>query len=654
MIHAVLQRVRLFRIALMLAAYAGSMLASVAYPPPTTWKGVTYSPRRHTFFRMLYDWDLYDSTAGKHVYTMADEDLTRLSQNGFNLLHVYIWDRELLQSVNSSEPAGFETVPSNSANGQWDNLKDFVAMAESKGLYVAIHFADGRVLRRLSEMGGNPMMTPEIAATEFANWAGLFIHHLTPAHNNIVMWGVSFALGPAPGDPNNNYSKTWAKCSKKVADIVAARTPSTTGVLGLVAANLAFELLDASSNVHDNTSILPRGAGYVWGWEMAQRRVKTMRDALTVEYGYTKDPDIYMLQLYNANSADLRTSLNSLLGGTVSGGLAPSLSKLFVVEFATSSSLQSALFNSVNDSKGNDVPSWGDAQVPTTTVAGQAQWLNNTLCAFNGVGFQKMAYWSMYDPYAMWTGSPWLQTGQTLSWNGFWGLIYEGESYGDKPSWSTLRNFYANGSLSCPITQNSSVPILAILATSNYYTSAQPIRLYWNVGDNVSLAANSGHGSSFSCSDNQTTALSTSSLVGSCGFTDINPNYSIGPRTVSLTATSGAGGSQAANVSLTIGDAPQLNAVTNSNYSMTVASNDVAIFWGNGLSRSGGNTVQLVRSGYPDVWLFDGDGHYFFDESHFQINSSLAGRASPGVWTVYLRSPYSGTPSAAFSLTIVP
>jgi len=44
---------------------------------PTTWKGINYSPRRHSYFRMLYDWYTWDSIAGKYVYQMVESPADR-------------------------------------------------------------------------------------------------------------------------------------------------------------------------------------------------------------------------------------------------------------------------------------------------------------------------------------------------------------------------------------------------------------------------------------------------------------------------------------------------------------------------------------------------------------------------------------------------
>lgn len=46
----------------------GSVVASVPSPPPSAWKGITYAPRYHPFWRMLYEYYDYDSTLGEYVY----------------------------------------------------------------------------------------------------------------------------------------------------------------------------------------------------------------------------------------------------------------------------------------------------------------------------------------------------------------------------------------------------------------------------------------------------------------------------------------------------------------------------------------------------------------------------------------------------------
>lgn len=635
---------------ILLLGAALPVLATVPYPPPTTWKGINYSPRRHTFFRMLFDWDSWDSAAGKYVYQMADEDLTRLSQNGFNLLHLYLWDQQILREVSNSNNynVGFVTAPGNPANSpndQWENLNDFVTMAEDKGLFVALHFVSGRLLQRVRNDDDSATV-----ASEYAAWTGAFIQHLnsTHPHWNVLVWGLAYAFGPYPTDPNGVHSTTWKLVYKAVDDIARQYSPAP-GVLGLVGANLAFNELNPSGQNNSDGFVYPRGSGYQWDWENSQETAAVMRTLLTAAYGYQKDPDVYMLQIYHPNSYDLALSLNSLETGYHQGGLQVPANKIFVVEVATSSSLNST------PNGGNNIPYYGDSETPTTTQAGLSQWLTNTLCVLRGAGIYKTAYWSMYDPYTMWTDPPWSKTGQDLAWNGFWGLAYELEAYGDKAAWSVLRSYYLNGALSCayPFPSNAT-PLVSLTPSTSYYTVNQPVRVTWTAGEAATASLDRSHGGSYSCNPAQTSALSSTDIVGSCAYTDAAAFYALGTQTVTFTGTNLASSSQNATASVTIGPGPTVSAVTDQNLSSTINANDTIVVWGNGFSLTGGNTIQLTRSGYPDVWMYEGDGYYFWDESHTQINASLAGRAAPGQWSLYVRNYWSGTPSAAYTLTVNP
>ncbi len=500
----------------------------------------------------------------------------------------------------------------------------------------------------MRRMQGNPSGTPDEISTEFATWAGKFIHYLnvTNAHANVLMWGLAYAVVPAISDPTGSWSTTWKLAYKKLDDYAKMYSPHP-GVLGLIGVNLSMSHLRPDGQPWDGL-IYPRGAGYQWDWQEGQRMAKTMRDLLTSVYGTQKDPDIYMLQLYNPNSFDMQQALISLFYGSTAGGIAVPSNKTFVVEYATSSSLNAA-------PNGNGVPSFGDAQTPTTTVAGQAQWLTNSLCAYISTGIQKYAYWSMYDPYTLWTGSPWYLSGQGLAWNGFWGLSFESESSGDKPAWSVLSSYYSDNSLTCPWpNQANATAVVSLTPSSTYYTVAQPIRVTWTATDVASLALNTTHGPSYSCLSTQIGPLSLTDLVGSCGYTDASAFFSTGTQTLTLTGYNISGAPQSASQTVTIGLGPIVNAVTDENYASTITADGYVIVWGNGFSLNGGNTIQLTRPGYPDVWLYAGDGHYFWDQSHFQINAKLDGRAAPGQWTLYVRNSYSGTPSNGYVITITP
>ncbi len=85
-------------------------------------------------------------------------------------------------------------------------------------------------------------------------------------------------------------------------------------------------------------------------------------------------------------------------------------------------------------------------------------------------------------------------------------------------------------------------------------------------------------------------------------------------------------------------------------YNSTISPNTTITIFGSGFS-TGGNTVQLQRAGYTDVWLYNGDGHYFWDYNGTQINASLDGRAAVGTWNVIVRNS-SGAPSSPYILTI--
>jgi hypothetical protein len=369
---------------------AGNALASVSLPPPTTWKGVDYSPRRHSYFRMLYDWNQTDSVSGQLVSSMVDSDLSMLSQNGFNLVHLYLWDQTLLKGANPSEPSGFVDAsgdPSTSPNNQWSNLNDFVTRAENHGIFVELHFASGWLLNNIG------VGSPSSVATQYANWVGKFIQYLnsTNTHKNVLLWGMAYAFVPSTSDPTGTWSTTWQQVYYDVDQKARLYSPSP-GVVGLVGTDLNFA---------GPSGVILRNSGYTFDWQDLQQQAYTMRSLLTSVYGTTKDPDAYLMQIYQANSYDMYSALSYLINSTsVYQGIPVAASKISVVETATSSAMNSA-------PEGTQIPSYGDQDTPVTTVSGQASWVQNDFCMFRSLGIQKTAYWALYDPYTMWTGSPW-------------------------------------------------------------------------------------------------------------------------------------------------------------------------------------------------------------------------------------------------------
>jgi hypothetical protein len=636
---------------------------------PTVWKGINYSPRRHEYWRMLYDWYTWDSTAGKYVYQMADEDMARLAQNGFNVLHLYLWDNLLLNWANPNknfiEYAGFPssyhdprlpgsyltdpTCPTCSW-GQWKALSDFVGHAESHGLFVTLHFANRTFMESL---GGNP----HDVALSFSNWAAIFMDYLRngdpnlPAnpHRNVLMWGLPWSFQPDAIDRTGTWNLTW-QYTYYFLDQAARLYSPAPGVLGLIGADIGWHLVDSNGNpVDDYQNIIARGSRYLWFWQGEQQVAKVMRDLLTSTplggqgsqppYNCSpdpfvnqcggllyKDPDLYLVQLYSPNSSDLLYSLNATTSCTLGcdpNGIPVAPSKIFVVEFATSSSLSSV-------PNGNGIPWFGDANTPTTTISGQAQWLSNTLCAFKDAGIEKFAYWSMYDPWEVWADFPWLKSGTDLAWNGYWGLSYDEEWYGDKPAWQVLSSFYSSypGGLTC-----SGSPVVSLVPSASYYTVSQPVRVTWTAANAASLCLNFPHGVTYSCNlqqEQEPIVLSTNDLTGSCAQTDIQAFSSTGNPTITVSGFSDAsctGSSQSASAMVTIGAAPIVNEV--------YAQPTVLSIYGQGFSNEGHNQVKLTRSGYADVLISEGGSYSQYDNYNF-INVQVPDGTLPGQWTLYV------------------
>jgi hypothetical protein len=100
------------------------------------------------------------------------------------------------------------------------------------------------------------------------------------------------------------------------------------------------------------------------------------------------------------------------------------------------------------------------------------------------------------------------------------------------------------------------------------------------------------------------------------------------------------------------GSVPVISSVTDSSYSSTITATSTIIVWGSNFSPGGGNTLQFHSfSGYADVWMYQGDGHYYWDYATNQINASLDSRLASGWWSVTVRNA-SGTASAAFNVYI--
>jgi WSC domain-containing protein/List-Bact-rpt repeat protein len=85
---------------------------------------------------------------------------------------------------------------------------------------------------------------------------------------------------------------------------------------------------------------------------------------------------------------------------------------------------------------------------------------------------------------------------------------------------------------------------------------------------------------------------------------------------------------------------PVVNSVTDSsNGSPTLYPTSTIVVYGSNFSPGGGNTLQFHSySGYGDVWMYQGDGHYYWDYSANYIYASIDSRLSPGWWILTVRN----------------
>ncbi len=641
------------------------------------WNGVNYSPRYHAYFRMLKDWNQYDPRLGKHVYEAADDDMDLLSRNGFNLLHLYLWDKQLLDdavldrwcpfdpdsgrrpagcSPPYSEPAGFPNFPNSPTStpegaSQFAALQDFVARAERHGLFVALHFASGTLIEqegRLSQQApppGSAIPSCDDLTAGFSRWASQFITALTPVHRNVLLWGVAFAFGSDASDQTDLtgnpslYNRCFGQIYQAVDTASRQSAPAgMQGMLGLIGVNPEFPFVAPAGASAARQFRRPQ-SGYSWDIATTQRAVKSMTDELTALYGRPRSPDVYMFSFYNANAADLAKSVDALIhstDGDPSRVTVPA-DRIFPIEFAISSS-------------GTHADSWGDNQTPTTTVDGQDTWLRNTLCAFRSLGIEKFAYWAMYDAVNLWVNAPWYNQGQQLAWNGYWGLAFEPPEAGFKPAWATLALFNRSpDALAC---RANPAPNITAWPLSDYVTIGQTPKIIWTATETTSLALDGqAQGGAWACDASDSflggRAFSTT-LAGSCAFTFGAATNSPGDRVFTLSAHNG-GQEQRIVLHVEVGLAPKILKAMGVEYSggpVSVASGEIFYVSGKGLALTPINYLRWSRPGYPDVFMFHGDqpGH-FFEQDALHVATTVDQRIARGLWTVSIYNGQSPVPA---------
>lgn len=610
-----------------------------AIPQPLTLpaglKGINYFPRGHAWFSMLYDWytqdcttstELGSCTSGSTVAQVVATDLAKLKLDGFNLIHLYLYDQDIVQTTfqnyalaTSLTAPGFvgwdnggpqnspgqPNGPHDSGHNQWTALAEFASLAKQNGIWIMLDFAAFRPSREmaLSQCGHtvcngancanfsyppNSSCPSGYACSSFTNaavgcnyaaWVSSFIDYLAP-YQNVLVWGLNWSLGPGPQDPfwQTSCGTTGQNAYQQILSHLQQHpygSPSGRALIAVddvVIAGTADPDTPACTTLSTNTK--PQLGFYPSNWQDAQKKAYAWQNLPSSEPA----PDLYSVELYNANAGDLQAALECVLGtpnqtcpatrATCNSSILQCpipASKIFVTEFATGSSFEGSPI-------GNATAGYGDEQTPTTTATGQAQWITQTLCAMNHAGVRNTGYFGYYDAYSWWARNYSYNASQ-LAWLGFWGLkselpsAYNPASDGQKPSWSAMSTFNPNA---CPGAGVAPTPVVAMLppdgaipsaGANPYYTIGDTANVYYSAANVTSLSMTTTPGSllpqSFMSCD-QTPALLElgSTVVGSCGFAVFNRMASAGSGFFTLSGSNNDADGAPAGVST---PAPQIS-----------------------------------------------------------------------------------------------
>lgn len=633
------------------SVYGGNSIAvncpvPPAQPPPcmtfpSAWNGIEYFPAAFPRWQMFHNWNSISST--------VDSDLAQLASRGFNVIHVYAWDNDTIANASSQltpDPSGFSfnrysstTLPTDAPNAfDYTGLDRLLSLAQNHNLFVAITFVDVFVLTQL----GNSNYT----ASQFNNWTAAFVQGLMSKHYNIASWGTLWQHSVIPDATNvlqDHGSMLWGQYYYNLDSTVrqAATNQGCPGSVPLISVELDL----GQSTL--NGGLVARGAGYDWGRLQAQQKAAAMATVLQYYYGYAKAPDLYRVQLYNANSFDLYWALLWLpmppIGGTTPPATGIPAGKLFVSEFATSSSINS-------DSQSPNLLTSGDKQVPTGDAALQAQWLQNTLCTLQQAGVTKFSYWSSVDEAPMWSSPSWSLSGQDLAWSGYWGLK---DRFGNDKAAAPILQAYNRGTLSCSLQDRQ--PASYLLPEASYFTAHQPISVVWTAADFTNNGITFVPAPISDTLDCRHYNIPGSSRVNfgadrnvSCGETTLAPFGYTGAANVTMTVRSqglvGPGSlSSINNPSVTLLAAPRLDgvqAMPGGFFTPITSAGSIQII-GQGFSKTGGNILTFTRSGYATVTMSAGNNASMVESVLTLITVNLQGLLAPGgTWSLTVTSPY--------------
>jgi hypothetical protein len=660
---------------------------------------------------MLYDWYTLDCStttlpqsdcvSGQYVYQAVQNDLATLAANGINLIHLYLWDQDLALStspnLSSSESStcqlgtppvapqgctypGFvgwdDGGPQSSPNNQWNALAAFVSAAQAKGIYVALHFAVNRV--KVEMLDGAPASNSACSGYtagsnalgtclggQYAGWVNGFIQALAP-YQNVLVWGLDYGT-PGPGSPSDNYAAFWQAAYPAILSELQQYPYTSPSGRALAMLDPGFGGLwpvNPSTGKQDVQPILSlvqwpsnEGSyvGYQWNWQATQSAVSTWQQTLN------QSPDMWAITAYNASAADLEAALECVAGVANSQCSSPAqsipFSKMLVTEVATGSALESSPI-------GNGLASDIDAQTPTTTAAGQAQWLTDTFCVFSRHGILPLGWYGLYDSASWWEAN-FNYSGSNLAARGYWGLSSEVPSYGNKTAWTAMLDYPS----SCPSGIYPPAPVLSLYADATYYTQGDTGVINYTAGDVSSLSLNESPDSGiFSCETSDQIQTASTPLVGSCSSLVVQMTNTTQQITLSGSnadvdnSQSGYQTNGSASISVTVGSSPIVGGLQDYNTGqscnfyqdpscvITASQEDTIIVYGLGFSLNGGNTIHLI--GPSNVWLYETDGYYYWDDSRTQINAQVGCYVTPGSYTFNVLNPHNGNPSTSYSITI--
>jgi hypothetical protein len=620
---------------------------------------------------MLYDWESYDCDSSSllpacvpntKVKDIVAADLQQL-KGKVNFIHLYLWDQDILQGDplvgENLDAPGFKGWdnggPEGSPHSQWNALKEFVQKAKANDMWVHLEFAVSRPNKLVAQGGGTPGAGTAVG-TAYAGWVKKFFD-LVKEYQNVLIWGLDYGIIK----PNNATGQAfWNAAYPSLLAHLQANPYSSPGVSGraLLSVESYFGM-----TIGD---VAPFLDGHRWNWQDAQRM------AFFWNQVSPNAPDLYAFQMWNAHVGDLEANLECVAGtinaavcslsATCGSECSPiPFSKMVVTEYGTGTSFEGPPI-------GNRTASYGDAYTPIFNLAGQQSWLNTTLCLFARRAIPAHAYFGLYDSASFWERD-YNSTGADLAWLGYWGLSSELQSYGDngkKLSWSTFFDFNPNA---CPASNIPATPALALLADADYYTVGDSGKLTYAAANVTELSLNEPPPDplrkSYSCTSGL--QISQDALTGSCAYT-MSTMANTGTITLTGTNTNVKGSRQGTASSgtattVTVGLAPNVTGLVNATTSascdvqanpsctLVASQGDTLEVFGKGFSLTGGNLLELSNQSGSD-WLYQGDGYYFWDGSRTQINAQVKCSVTPGAWTLYAKSPTSGTRSNGAAILI--